>query len=84
METLGTISGDPTHAFYQLTQERLESHFLCDHSLLGRFDEVNTYLSRDGGSSFSLIMNGSHVFQHTNFGSFIIMTPTDHTAAEVR
>lgn len=39
------------------------------------FEEVNTYLSRDGGLSWVEIMNGPHILEFGDHGAIIVMAP---------
>jgi len=48
-----------------------------------RPDEVNTYLSRDGGLHWDEIKKGSHIYEIGNNGGIIVMAENQHSTMEI-
>lgn len=42
-------------------------------SLKYRKDEINTYLSRDGGLTWAEVKKGSHIYEFADHGGLILM-----------
>jgi len=51
--------------------------------LSNKADEVNTYLSRDGGLTWSEIAKGSHTYEIGDHGSLLLMASNQHAVTEV-
>ena len=48
-----------------------------------RADRVNTYLSRDGGVTFTEIRKGSHIYEFGDHGGLIVMAKNQEPAKEI-
>jgi len=51
--------------------------------LTNREDEINTYLSRDGGLTWFEIRKGSHIYEIGDHGSLIVVSPDQFATTEV-
>ena len=51
--------------------------------LTNREDEINTYLSRDGGFSWFEVRKGSHIYEIGDHGSLIVLAPDQYSTKEV-
>jgi hypothetical protein len=51
--------------------------------LANREDEINTYLSRDAGSSWFEVKKGSHIYEIGDHGSIIVIAPDQAATDEV-
>ena len=51
--------------------------------LTNREDEVNTYLSRDGGLNWFEVKKGSHIYEIGDHGSLIVLAPDQTSTTEV-
>jgi hypothetical protein len=46
-------------------------------------DQLNTYLSRDGGITFIEVKKGPHIYELGDHGGLIVIAPTTQATTEV-
>jgi hypothetical protein len=52
--------------------------------LKDRADELNTYLSRDGGQTWFEVMEGPHIFEFGDHGGLIVMADNTKATKEIK